>query len=128
MDTVAGLQQGEVASTAATVRTLLQGDTSSISALRVLKLFMERLGADFAGPEGLWPAAGSAFELLPGAVCEASLRKEQPSLVAAAVLLAGRRAAGLSPFWPTALAALTGHSDGEGSVLSQAALWVPVPV
>jgi hypothetical protein len=45
----------------------------------------------------------------------------RPSTLAAAALLACRRAAGLTPFWPNALAVLTGLSDGEGSELSDAA-------
>ena len=101
------------------LRDLLGGDTSSISALRVLKLFLERLGADFSagGPERLRPAAGAALELLPDSICDAELRKLPPSMVAAAVLVAGRQIAGRSPFWPSALGALTGLDDGEGSPL-----------
>lgn len=107
----------------AVLRGLLGGDTSSISALRVLKLYLERLGADFSagGPERLRPAAGAALELLPDAICDPELRKLAPSMVAAAVLVAGRRVAGRSPFWPSALASLTGLQDGEGSPLAIAA-------
>ena len=117
-----GLQPGETEAAMTVLRSLLGGDTSSISALRVLKLFLERLGADFSQGtmEGLRPAAGIAFELLPLAICDAELCKLAPSTVAAAVLMAGRRLDGKSPFWPAVLGALTGLDDGEGSALSVA--------
>ncbi len=120
----AGLEAGESEAAATVLRSLLGGDTSSISALRVLKLYLERLGADFASgtAEGLRPAAGNALDLLPEAICDAEMRKLPPSTVAAAVLVAGRRIAGRSPFWPAALATLTGMSDvEEGSPLAIAA-------
>lgn len=120
----AGLEAGESESAATVLRTLLGGDTSSISALRVLKLYLERLGADFSSgtPEGLRPAAGAALDLLPEAICDAEMRKLPPSTVAAAVLVAGRRIAGRSPFWPASLATLTGLSDTEeGTPLAIAA-------
>ncbi len=120
----AGLEAGDSEAAATVLRTLLGGDTSSISALRVLKLYLERLGADFSSgsPEGLRPAAGAALDLLPDAICDAEMRKLPPSTVAAAVLVAGRRIAGKSPFWPASLATLTGLSDTEeGSPLTIAA-------
>lgn len=119
----AGLGPGDHEAAAGVLRTLLRGDTSSISALRVLKLFLERLGADFSGAagEGLRPAAGVALDLLPRVVCDAELRLLPPSTVAAATLFAGRRLAGKSPFWPSALAALTGLDDAEGGPLAVAA-------
>jgi pentatricopeptide repeat domain-containing protein 1 len=116
----ASLAPGELGAAQAAVRAALGGDTSSISALRVLKLYLERLGAEFGGAEGLAPVAGAALALLPAAVCAPALRARHPSLVAAAALLAGRRAAGVTPFWPHALLALTGLPDEEGSELCAA--------
>jgi len=90
----------------------------------VIKLYLERVGADFSSgtPEGLRPAAGAALDVLPEAICDAEMRKLPPSTVAAAVLVAGRRIAGRSPFWPASLAILTGLSDTEeGTPLAIAA-------
>jgi pentatricopeptide repeat domain-containing protein 1 len=123
-DGVEGLQVGECEAAMALVLDALKNDAASISALRVLKLYLERLGADFVATrprEGLWAVAGMALRLLPDALCDAQLRLEPPSVVAAAVLLAGRRAAGISPFWPSALAALTGMDESEEGVLATAA-------
>ena len=50
LEAATGLPAGGVAQAQDTVRTLLRGDTSSISAVRVLKLYLERLGADFSHP------------------------------------------------------------------------------
>lgn len=116
------MQPGEAEVASAEVRSILDGDTSSISSVRVLKLYLERLGGDFvSGSDELWAVGGAALDLLPSAICDCELRQQPPSTVAAAVLLAGRRAAGHTPFWPTTLAALTGLYEGEGSVLSAAA-------
>lgn len=123
-DCMEELQLEECESAMARVLDALKNDTASISALRVLKLFLERLGADFVAArpqEGLWQVAGMALRLLPDALCDAQLRMEPPSVIAAAVLLAGRRAAGISPFWPTALGALTGMEEAETGILATAA-------
>lgn len=128
---VAGLAPGEWETAMHTVSSLLNEDTASISALRVLKLYLERLGADFSSSScdssfekkgsTLWPASGEAFALLPSALCDDILRHEPPSVVAAAVLMAGRKLAGISPFWPTTLERLTGMSADESSPLGKAA-------
>lgn len=115
-----GLQTGDIARASIFINKLLKGDTSSISSLRVLKLYLERLGAEFGEySQTLWSAAGTSLELLPKAVSHESFRGEEPSVVAAASLIAGRKAAGLSPFWPTSLQSLTGlngkNSDGSES-------------
>jgi pentatricopeptide repeat domain-containing protein 1 len=102
-----------VEATQATVRAVLQGDTSAISALRVLKLMLERLGADFGNQR-----VGHALAALNQAACQPALRAMRPSALAAAVLLASRKATGATPFWPSTLAGLTGCMDAEGSQLS----------
>ena len=167
----AGLEAGQDA-----VRALLAGDTSSISALRVLKLYLERLGVDFGHTHGVRSVAGEAWggraarraggcggrqgraarcrsreedsslghqaphlpsfflpllgplpapsgdalALMGQAVTDPALRHCRPSLLAAAVLAAARRGAGVSPPWPQALLALTGISDAEGGELEAA--------
>jgi hypothetical protein len=130
---VAGLAPGEWETAFATVSSLLNEETASISALRVLKLYLERLGADFSTVLNtknsascfdrgatLWPASGEAFALLPLALCDDLIRHEPPSLVAAAVLVAGRQLAGLSPSWPTTLQRLTGMTADESLPLGKA--------
>ena len=52
--------------------------------------------------------AGDATQILTEALYEAELWQFPPSLVAAAVLFAARRKVGAWPFWPQALAMLTG--------------------
>jgi pentatricopeptide repeat domain-containing protein 1 len=96
VQTVAGLEPGQAAAAQAALRQLLGGDTSSISALRVVKLYLERLGADLGRPEGMRGCAGAATQLLEVAVAQGVGREEAPSLLAAAVLLAGRQLAGES--------------------------------
>jgi hypothetical protein len=60
----------------------------------VLKLFLERLGADFATPGALRATAGPALGLITEAICEPRLLGTRPSLLAAAALLAARQAHG----------------------------------
>ena len=117
-ESAAGLQPGEADAALNLVKSLLHGDTSSISCLRVLKLYLERLGAEFGKnhSDTLWLAAGTSLRLLPCVMCDERLMEQPPSIVAAAVLLAGRKAAGLSPFWPTSLGLLTGlweHNEDD---------------
>jgi pentatricopeptide repeat domain-containing protein 1 len=83
------------------------------AALRVLKLMLERLGADFGNQR-----VGHALAALNQAACQPALRAMRPSALAAAVLLASRKATGATPFWPSTLAGLTGCMDAEGSQLS----------
>jgi hypothetical protein len=89
--------------------------------VRVLKLLLERLGADFSHQAGLQATAGPALTMVNDAAFHPSLRQLTPSMLAAAVLLGSRKAAGVTPFWPTALVMLTGTADAEGAPLSAAA-------
>ena len=52
--------------------------------------------------------AGDAQQLMSEAIFQPGLVEIAPSLVAAAVLVVARRTAGAWPYWPHALAQLTG--------------------
>lgn len=94
LESVTGLPAAALSQTEGSVRQLLEGDTAAISAVRVLKLFLERLGADFSSPAALRCAAGPALGLITEAVCAPELLGRQPSLLAAAALMAARQAEG----------------------------------
>ncbi len=143
------------------MRSMLGNDTGAISAVRCLKLYLERLGADFhsagarsltavlprciahssmsplaaAGPvrqsthiaasmlnqvhslgpwlyvcaDALRSVAGASLDLIHAAASDSLLSNACPSLLAAALLAACRRARGVSPGWPQALHRLTGE-------------------
>ena len=60
----------------------------------MLKLYLERLGTDFATPGALRATAGPALGLITEGVCDPRLLGARPSLLAAAALLAARQAQG----------------------------------
>lgn len=120
LESATGLTSAAVEAAQGAVRAMLQGDTSAISAVRVLKLLLERLGADFSHAGGLAATAGPALALVNAVGGQSGLRDMRPSALAAALLLASRKAAGVSPFWPSALAVLTGCTDEPGSELGRA--------
>lgn len=99
----------------------LKGTTSTISPIRVLKLYLERLGAYFEGhAPSNHPVAGKAFGLLPLYISVPIARSFKSSVLAAAVLTIGRREAGVSPFWPQALEYMTGYKSSPGTELAEA--------
>ncbi|KAL4422946.1 hypothetical protein ABPG75_009143 [Micractinium tetrahymenae] len=120
LESATGLTAAAVDAAQGAVRAMLQGDTSAISAVRVLKLLLERLGADFSHHSSLAATAGPALALVNAVAGQPGLREMRPSALAAALLLASRKAAGISPFWPSALAVLTGSPDEPASELGRA--------
>ena len=103
------------------IKRAFNGKLSSISPSRVLKLYLERIGVCFENkPPFNHPTAGLSFSLLPFSVSSVSMRKYSASILAAAVLIVGRRNAGISPFWPQVLEQMTGYSTDEGTTLSSA--------
>jgi len=114
---ITGVTASEVTSARCAVYAALGGDTSAISTLRVLKLYLERLGADLTQPDGVYSAAGDALLSCSASVTNLALVDVQPSLAAAAVLMKSRKAAGLSPFWPRSLVHLTALDDTDGEEL-----------
>ena len=103
------------------IKQVFNGKLSSISPSRVLKLYFERIGVCFdSNPPIVHPTAGHSFALLPFSVSSVGMRKYSSSVLAAAVLVVGRRNAGISPFWPHVLEQMTGYSTEEGTDLSSA--------
>ena len=100
----------------ANVAALLGGDLAAPTARAFLGLLIQRLGADPADPASVRHVAGAALPLADAALRDISLATQfPPSLVAAAILVAARRAQGSVPVWPAALAALTGLAFDGGS-------------
>jgi pentatricopeptide repeat domain-containing protein 1 len=103
------------------IKTAFNRNLSSISPNRVLKLYLERLGACFEGrPPINDPVAGVSFALLPMCVSSVSMHRYTSSVLAAALLTVGRMNAGISPFWPRCLEQMTGYSLEDGTDLSSA--------
>ncbi|KIY94758.1 Pentatricopeptide repeat-containing protein [Monoraphidium neglectum] len=99
-----GVMEGNVAR-------LLGGDATAISAMRCLKVYLERMGYRFLDRRGIYAVAGLPIMLAVEAAFDMSLLNCRPSAVAAAVLYAERRQRGAVPFWPTMLAKMTGYED-----------------
>jgi pentatricopeptide repeat domain-containing protein 1 len=111
----------EILSLTERIKRSFNGKLSSISPSRVLKLYLERIGVFLeANAPFNHPTAGVSFSLLPFSVSSVSTRKYSASILAAAVLVVGRRNAGISPFWPQVLEQMTGYSTEEGTILSSA--------
>ncbi|CAL5229689.1 g13058 [Coccomyxa viridis] len=106
-----GCAKGSLNDTTVQLCSILGGDTGAISALRILHLYMERLGCDFQDSVALERTAGNALQLMAEVVYSPSFLDFRPSLVAAGVLTSSRKAAGVWPFWPSSLAQLTGYAD-----------------
>eukprot|EP00878_Enallax_costatus_P004567 GHUV01004808.1.p1 GENE.GHUV01004808.1~~GHUV01004808.1.p1 ORF type:complete len:696 (+),score=237.48 GHUV01004808.1:1024-3111(+) len=95
------------------VRQLMGGNCVAISAMRVLRLFMERLGVESEDAASTRYVCGQALAILGRAAMHPAFIGCPPSVVAMAVLYACRTAAGLLPSWPAALLALTGYSEAN---------------
>eukprot|EP00775_Hariotina_reticulata_P007913 gene7913-8109_t len=103
----------QVIMAAAQVRQLLGGSGTAISAMRVLHLFLERLGVDAQDPAATFLACGPALAVIDRAALSPAFVGCPPSVVASAVLQACRLSAGLLPSWPSTLASLTGYREGD---------------
>lgn len=97
----------------AQVRQVLGGGCVAISAMRVLRLLLERLGVESDELSATRYVCGQALLLAGAAAQSAAFVGCPPSVVAVAVLCACRVAAGLLPAWPSALAALTGYDESS---------------
>lgn len=102
------------------VRQVLAGDTSAISTLRCLKLYLERMGTDFQNASELQRIAGDSFALLYQGLADPALLEYKPSLTAAAMLASCRCAAGIVPFWPATLETLTGYREQHAAQFGSA--------
>ncbi|KAL4419865.1 hypothetical protein ABPG75_006963 [Micractinium tetrahymenae] len=94
----------------ANVLAALSNDAASISALRCLKLYLERIGGDTSADAEKANSARSPFRLLHETLADGEFLNYRPSVVAAAVLYVERKSRGMAPYWPTALSTLTGYS------------------
>jgi hypothetical protein len=97
----------------ARVRQVLGSGCVAISAMRVLRLLLERLGVESDEPSATRYVCGQALVLAGAAAQSAAFVGCPPSVLAVAVLCACRVAAGLLPAWPTALAALIGYDENS---------------
>jgi hypothetical protein len=95
----------------AQVRQVLGGGCVAISAMRVLRLLLERLGVESDEPNATRYVCGQALALAGAAAQSPAFVGCPPSVVAVAVLYACRVAGGLLPAWPVTLAALTGYGE-----------------
>ena len=76
----------------ANISSVLRQDTECISAVHCLKVFCQRLGCDLSSGEAVRRVAGCAFALATEALSDLAVLQFPPSLTAAAVLVAARRA------------------------------------
>lgn len=90
---------------------LLNDDTSAISTMQCLKIYLERLGYRFLDKQDVYGMAGFSIMLAVESLYDLSLLNCRPSVVGAAILYAERRLRGAVPFWPSMLAKLTGYED-----------------
>ncbi|KAK9820095.1 hypothetical protein WJX72_006068 [[Myrmecia] bisecta] len=117
---VTGLQMLVVQQMEWNIRRVLNNDTAAISTLRCLKLYLERMGANFLDQDSLQTIAGGAFTLIRESLSDMAFLNCRPSVIAAAVIYAERRSRGIVPFWPSMLAKLTGYMDMSTPELSVA--------
>ena len=104
----------------ANVAACVHGDVDAAPALDWLALYATRLGADVADPASRRAAAGAAFAAAGDALRDVVLAQQRPSLVAAALMAAGRRAVGALPAWPSVLSTLTGYTEAGTPALAAA--------
>ncbi|GMH35501.1 hypothetical protein BSKO_03369 [Bryopsis sp. KO-2023] len=110
MDAMVQFPMGSVAKMEGQVRMVLNHDTAAISAIRVMKLYFERLGYNSKMTSD-YHAVGSVFNLLQDALLRHEFLNFRPSVVAAALLFHDRKARGRVKFWPSSLAHLTDIHD-----------------
>lgn len=103
-----GFPEGSVTKMEDNIKTALNGDIKSISMLRTLKLYLERMGAD---SQQEVPAAThfskAMLRLLRAVLLDPLVLRWRPSVMAAATLAAARTAVGCHPFFPSCLEQLT---------------------
>eukprot|EP00879_Flechtneria_rotunda_P015835 GHRR01016558.1.p1 GENE.GHRR01016558.1~~GHRR01016558.1.p1 ORF type:complete len:553 (+),score=244.72 GHRR01016558.1:98-1660(+) len=109
-----GFPSGSVEKMEGNICTALSGDTKSISMLRSLRLFMERMGIDQQDTPAAMRLSQGIIRLLRSTVSAPLLLSARPSVVAAAVLLNARTAVGQHPFFPSCLEQLTGMAGTAG--------------
>ncbi|KAI7837718.1 hypothetical protein COHA_008440 [Chlorella ohadii] len=117
-----GLPLSTVLEAEAHVAAALGGDTGAVSALRVLQLYLERLGCTLLALQKcqlLEVMAVAAVTLARKAALSPAFARVRPSVLAAACLLKAREGLGLSPAWPRTLQSMTAYAPAPGSPLQQ---------
>jgi len=102
------------------IRQLLSNDTSAISTIRCVKLLLERLGCQHLKKAAAEAISGDVLSLCTACICDTAFLNCRPSIIASAVVYTDRRTRGVIPFWPSALAKLTGYNDVSALELSVA--------
>lgn len=74
------------------VTAVLRSDMECIAAVHCLKVYCQRLGCDLADGAAVRRAVGCAFALATEALADMAVLQFPPSLTAAAILVAARRA------------------------------------
>lgn len=112
----AGLPLSTILETEHRVQTILGKSPAAISPLRVLQLFLERLGCEMSSLQKcqfLQVMALSATDFVSKAALSPTTSQFDPSIVAAACLIKARESIGLSPSWPSSLRDMTGFEGPE---------------
>lgn len=92
------------------VQHILGGNSTAISPLRVLKLYLERLACDTQDMTQTHGVCGDALAAMDRVALSPAFLSCPPSVTAMAVLYASRLSMGVFPPWPFALYTLTGYS------------------
>ena len=124
VEQVLGVPAAAISSMESNVRHMLGNDTSAISTLRCLKLFLERLGSSCYDSMPVTLVAGNSLAVLTEALQSAAFLDIRPSLAAAALLTSCRKMIGSIPAWPSSLEQLTSYAetDDQGFVAAQHAV------
>ncbi|CAK0784210.1 hypothetical protein CVIRNUC_007414 [Coccomyxa viridis] len=102
------------------IMAVLRHDMECIAAIHCLKVYCQRLGCDLSDGAAVRRAAGCAFALATEALSDMAILQFPPSLTAAAILVAARRAQGSVPFWPSVLSQLTGYTEASSPPFASA--------
>jgi len=84
----------------ANITAVLRNDMECIAAVHCLKVYCQRLGCDLADGAAVRRAVGCAFALATEALSDMAVLQFPPSLTAAAILVAARRAQARPPPHP----------------------------
>lgn len=79
------------------ISAVLRNDMECIAAVHCLKVYCQRLGCELADGDAVRRAVGCAFALATEALSDMAVLQFPPSLTAAAILVAARRAQASSP-------------------------------
>lgn len=103
----------QVLVTAKQVQQMMGDSCMAVSPMRVLHLFLERLGWDSEDTVSIRHMGGKALATVGRVAMSPAFIGCPPSIVAMVVLYACRVAAGLLPSWPVALLTLTDHIEAN---------------